>query len=78
VKGADTPPLSELTVPALLANTAALHGSRPAVVFREQNIRWTWNEFSAEVDRMAAGLHALGLRKGDRVGIWSPTASSGC
>ncbi|GAA7770091.1 MAG: AMP-binding protein [Burkholderiaceae bacterium] len=72
VKGSDTPPLSELTVPALLANTAALHGSRPAVVFREQNIRWTWNEFSAEVDRMAAGLHALGLRKGDRVGIWSP------
>ena len=63
VKGSDTPPLSELTVPALLANTAALHGSRPAVVFREQNIHWTWNEFSAEVDRMAAGLHALGLRK---------------
>ncbi|MEX8492632.1 AMP-binding protein [Sphaerotilus sp.] len=65
-------PLSEKTIPQWLADTVARFGEREAVVFREQGVRWTWRQFSAEVDRLAAGLHALGLRRGDRVGIWSP------
>jgi len=72
VKGDTTVPLSEQTIPALLAETVRQHGERPAVVFREQGIRWSWREFAGEVDAMAAGLHALGLRRGDSVGIWSP------
>ena len=72
VKGDTTSPLSEQTIPALLADTVARWGQRPAVVFREQGIRWNWQEFAAAVDALAAGLHALGLRRGDRVGIWSP------
>ena len=35
-------------------------------------MRWTWAQFQAEVDRFAAGLLALGLQRGDRLGIWSP------
>ena len=42
------------------------------MVFREQLIRWTWKEFAEEVDLLASGLLALGIEKGDRVGIWSP------
>jgi fatty-acyl-CoA synthase len=42
------------------------------VVFREQGVRWSWKDFANEVDAFAAGLQELGLRKGDRVGIWSP------
>ncbi len=34
--------------------------------------RWTYGELAAEVDRAAAGLRALGLEKGDRVGIFMP------
>lgn len=64
--------LSELTVSALLADTVKHHGQRPAVVFRAQGVRWSWEEFASEIDAMAAGLHALGLRRGDRIGIWSP------
>jgi fatty-acyl-CoA synthase len=64
--------LSQLTIPALLAQTVARFGDRPAVLFREQGIRWSWREFAAVVDEMAAGLLALGLQRGDRVGIWSP------
>ena len=64
--------LSELTVAGLLADTVARFGDRPAVVFREQGVRWTWSGFAAEVDRLAAGLAALGLQAGDRIGIWSP------
>jgi len=78
VKGTDSPPLSELTVPQLLAKTVGLYGDRPAVVFREQNIRWTWNEFSAAVDRMAAGLHALDCAAATASASGLRIAWSGC
>jgi fatty-acyl-CoA synthase len=72
VRGSTESPLSTATIAALLADTVSRFADRPAVVFREQNVRWTWAEFSAEVDRLAAGLASLGLRRGDRLGIWSP------
>ena len=72
MKGDTTVPLSTLTVFGLLAETAAKYPERQAVVFREQGVDWTWREFIAHVDTFAAGLIALGLKKGDRVGIWSP------
>ena len=72
VKGATDVPLSDLTVGGLLAQTAERWPQRPAVVFREQAIRWTWREFEAEVLALAGGLAALGLTRGDRLGIWSP------
>ena len=65
-------PLSDATIYGLLADTARAYPERLAVVFREQGVRWTWREFVAEVDAFGAGLAALGLAKGDRVGIWSP------
>ena len=39
---------------------------------RHQDIRWTYAELDERVDAFAAGLLALGLEPGDRVGIWSP------
>ncbi|MGF6598239.1 fatty-acyl-CoA synthase [Paraburkholderia sp. GAS448] len=72
VRGSTESPLSTATIAALLADTVSRFADRPAVVFREQNVRWTWAEFGAEVDRLAAGLASLGLRRGDRLGIWSP------
>jgi fatty-acyl-CoA synthase len=65
-------PLSDATIYGLLADTTKCYPDRLAVVFREQGVRWTWSEFLAEVDAFGAGLFHLGLRKGDRVGIWSP------
>jgi fatty-acyl-CoA synthase len=56
----------------LLDATAKRWPDRPAVVFREQGVRWSWSRFLDEVDTLASGLHELGLRRGDRVGIWSP------
>jgi fatty-acyl-CoA synthase len=72
VRGTADSSLSDLTIAALLAETAARFPDRPAVVFREQATRWSWKEFANEVDAFAAGLQELGLRKGDRVGVWSP------
>src|SRR5258708_3031106 len=45
---------------------------RLALVVRNQDVRWTWGEFGARVDALAAGLLALGLEPSDRIGMWSP------
>jgi fatty-acyl-CoA synthase len=72
VRGATDTPLSEATIGEFLLDTVRRFPDRPAVVFREQGIRWTWREFADEVDVLAAGLASLGIVRGDRVGIWSP------
>ena len=72
VIGAADAPLWRMTIPEMLAKTVATWPDREAAIFPRQNIRWTWTEFAAEVDRLASGLLSLGVAKGDRVGIWSP------
>jgi len=72
VIGATDIPLSDDTIPALLARAVAANPEGDAVAFREQGICWTWREFADQVDRLATGLLARGIARGDRVGIWSP------
>ena len=72
VVGATDIPLSDDTIPALLARAVAANPDGDAVVFREQSIRWTWRQFADQIDQLAAGLQARGIVRGDRVGIWSP------
>jgi len=72
VQGSTDQPLLERTVFQLLASAAQQWPEREAVVFVEQGLRWTWRELLAQVEMAAAGFWRLGVRKGDRVGIWSP------
>ena len=72
VTGSLTPPLSTQTVSAFFAECVSRQPSALAVVFAEQQIRWTWQEFADHVDLLASGLLRLGIAVGDRVGIWSP------
>jgi fatty-acyl-CoA synthase len=69
-RGADRS-LLELTIGDLLKRTAERYPDRPAVVSRHQGARMTWAELSAAADKVARGLWALGVRRGDRVGLWS-------
>ncbi|WP_024890575.1 AMP-binding protein [Luteimonas huabeiensis] len=71
VRGADAPPLLEETVGALLARIARTWPDRPALVVPPQGVRMDWRALDRAVSRLAAGLLALGLSPGDRVGIWS-------
>lgn len=64
-------PLHELTIGDLLHRTADLYGDRLAVASCHQQKRLTWAELSAEADCVARGLWSLGIRRGDRVGLWS-------
>jgi fatty-acyl-CoA synthase len=72
VRGTVHPPLTEQTIPAFLAGCVKDHPDADAVVFPQLDIRWSYRQFARRVDRMAAGLLALGLYRGDRIGIWSP------
>jgi fatty-acyl-CoA synthase len=64
-------PLLELTIGDLLKRTAERWPERLAVASRHQGKRMTWAELSAAADRVARGLWSLGIRRGDRVGLWS-------
>ena len=72
VKGDTSDPLLHLTLPHVLAATADRVPDRDACVFLAQDIRWSYSTFAREVDAVAQGFLALGITKGDRVGIWSP------
>jgi fatty-acyl-CoA synthase len=65
-------PLLELTIGEGLRRTVERFGDRDALVVREQGYRATYRELWEEVGVAARGLLARGVRKGDRVGIWSP------
>ncbi len=60
------------TISEAFKETVAKFPDRDAAVFPEQGIRRSWAELDTEADALAAGLLNLGLKTGDRVGIWSP------
>ncbi len=74
-KGRQDQPLLECTIGDALETAASTWPSELALVSRHQGIRWTWSELDAEVNRIATGLLALGVEKGDRVGIWAPNCA---
>ena len=55
--------------------TAARFADRPALVSRHQDVRLTYAQLDAAVDAAAAGLLRVGIRAGDRVGIWAPNCA---
>ena len=70
--GAANMPLWGTTIGRAFHQAVASAGDRDALIVRHQNLRWSYEELKRRVDEFAAGLLALGLEPGDRVGIWSP------
>ncbi|ATQ42413.1 AMP-binding protein [Caulobacter mirabilis] len=75
VRGAEAPPLLEHTIGEALAMAARRWPDAEALVSAHQGVRWTWSELLARADAFAAGLLALGLEPGDRVGVWGPNSA---
>lgn len=64
-------PLLGKTIGRAFDETVARHPSKEAVVSRHQGLRLTYAELAAGVAETAAGLWGLGIRPGDRVGMWA-------
>ena len=74
-RGETEPPLIEQTIGDNLDATVARFGDREALVDVMQGRRWTYTELQRDVDLLARALLAVGVRTGDRVGIWAPNCS---
>ncbi|MER5750739.1 AMP-binding protein [Streptomyces sp. NPDC002088] len=69
--GTSEVPLLGDTIGANLDRAIAAYPDREALVDVPSGRRWTYAEFGAAVDEVARGLLAMGVTKGDRVGIWA-------
>lgn len=75
VHGASAQPLIGQTIGAAFDRAAARWPDQLALIVRHQGVRWTWRTLKEQVDAFAAGLVALGLVPGDRIGIWAPNCA---
>ena len=70
--GSGDTPLLGVTVGQLLDTAARRWPDNDALIVVDQGVRWNWRELRERARNLAAGLIALGLRPGDRVGMLAP------
>jgi fatty-acyl-CoA synthase len=73
--GPSSEPLLGETIGDNLDRVAAAHPDVECLVSRHQGLRYTYAEFITAVDECARALLALGVERGDRVGVWSPNCA---
>ncbi|MDF1542308.1 MAG: AMP-binding protein [Anaerosomatales bacterium] len=62
---------TDLTIGQYFEKVVAEQGDREFVVYPDRDLRWSYREFDERVDRLANGLLAIGLERGDHLGIWA-------
>lgn len=73
--GASSDPIIYETIGNFFEGVVAKHPDTEAIVACHQDVRWTYAEFDKRIDDLAAGLLKLGIKTGDRVGVWGPNSS---
>lgn len=72
VSGTSSQPLLGKTIGDLFDDIAMRFPDNDALIVHHQQIRYSYSQFKSVVDQCAKAFLALGIRKGERVGIWSP------
>ncbi|MDD6209402.1 MAG: AMP-binding protein [Bacteroidales bacterium] len=63
--------LTTRTVGEFLEHWAETTPDREYLVYSDRNLRFTYKQFNERVDNLAKGLLAIGVKKGEHVGIWA-------
>jgi len=63
--------LRPLTLGQILDRSVQAYPDNEAVVYVDRDFRITYREFGDLVDRLARGLMAMGVRKGEKVAVWA-------
>jgi fatty-acyl-CoA synthase len=71
VSGVSDTPLLGLTIAEMFDQIVAQYPDHEALIVRHQGLRYTYRQLQREAERCARGLMALGLQKGERIGIWA-------
>ena len=74
--GASSVPLLGQTIGDNFEDSVRRFGDREALVVVHEGKRWTYAQLNAGVDRIARRLLVMGLKVGDRLGIWAPNCSA--
>ncbi|WP_151868614.1 AMP-binding protein [Acinetobacter soli] len=70
--GPSAQPLLGMTIGEKFDQACQQYADQEAIVSAHQNRRLSYKELQDEVNAFACSLLQLGLKKGDRLGIWSP------
>lgn len=70
--GTSNMPLIGFTIGDFFDLTVSKYPENEAIVSCHERIRLTYSQLKEKVDHCARALLALGVKKGNRVGIWSP------
>ena len=65
-------PLTDEPIGKLVETAAEEWPDRECVISLHQNVRLTFSDVIRRADRLAAGLMKLGMKRGDRLGMWGP------
>lgn len=63
--------LIEDTLGGLLEKWASETPDHEFIVYPDRDLRFTYSQFNDRVDKMAKGLISIGVKPGDKVGIWA-------
>ena len=73
--GPSTKPLIGMTIGDKFDEIATTYPDNDALIVRHQGIRLTYAELKQRVDEAARAFLAIGVKRGDRVGMWSPNCA---
>ena len=73
--GASNKPIIYETIGNYFEGVVQRFPDTEALVVCRQDVRWTYAEFNRKIDELATGLLKLGIKTGERVGVWGPNTS---